>query len=196
MLLVVDVPVRPAGNVQLYDVAPVIAVQVYVVVVSPQIWLGPVIDEGVAGALLTGSVFAGELPQALFALTVMLPDTNTELSIFTVMVFVVDDPVMPAGRVHVYELTLLPVLAVYVADVSPQVTEGPLMDVGVNGTLLTASVLADDTPQVLDAVTEMLPLVKTLLFIAVDIVVVVDDPVYPAGSDQLYCVAPVDAEQV
>jgi hypothetical protein len=60
--------------------------------------------------LLTAKVFTGELPHALLAITEMLPETNTELSIVTVIEFVVEVPVIPAGKVHVYELTLLPAL--------------------------------------------------------------------------------------
>ena len=66
---------------------------------------------------------------------------------------------------------------------------------GVNGTLLTAKVLAAEVPQVLDAVTEIFPLVKVVLLMAVAMVVVVDVPVMPAGSAQLYSVAPVEAAQ-
>jgi hypothetical protein len=51
--------------------------------------------------LETARLRAGELPQALFALTVMLPDVRTELLIVTLIVLVVDDPVIPAGRVQV-----------------------------------------------------------------------------------------------
>ena len=62
--------------------------------------------------------------------------------------------------------------------------------------LLTAKVLAAEVPQVLEAVTEIFPLVKMVLLMAVVMVVVVEVPVIPAGSTQLYSVAPVEAEQV
>ena len=56
---------------------------------------------------------------------------------------------------------------------------------GVKGTLLTAKVLAAEVPQVLEAVTEIFPLVKVVLLMAVAMVVVVDVPVMPLGSAQL-----------
>ena len=78
----------------------------------------------------------------------------------------------------------------------PQALAGPLMLAGVMGALLTARVLAAEVPQVLDAVTEMLPLIKVVLLMVVAIVLVVDVPLKPVGSVQLYCVAPVEAAQV
>ena len=91
---------------------------------------------------------------------------------------------------------MLPAVAVYVAEVKPQEFAGPEMEVGVNGTLLTARVLPADIPQVLEAVTEMLPLEKTLLLMLAVMVLVSELPLSPEGKVQLYCVAPVDAEQV
>ncbi len=84
----------------------------------------------------------------------------------------------------------------YVADVNPQVTEGPDIVEGVNGTLLTANVFAPEIPQVLEAFTDTFPVVNTLLLIAVAIVVVVEVPENPVGNVQIYCVAPVEAELV
>jgi hypothetical protein len=55
----------------------------------------------VAGALLIERVLAAELPQALLAFTEMLPETKTALSMLTVMLLVVEVPVMPAGSVQV-----------------------------------------------------------------------------------------------
>ena len=62
---------------------------------------------------------------------------------------------------------------------------GPLIEAGTNGTLLTARVLAAEVPQVLEAVTEIFPLVKLVLLMAVAMVVVVEVPVMPVGSTQL-----------
>ena len=71
------------------------------------------------------------------------------------------------------------------AVVSPQVTVGPVNVPGVNGTLLTARVLAAEVPQVLEAITEIFPLVKVLLLMLVAMLVVVDVPLNPVGSVQL-----------
>jgi hypothetical protein len=73
-----------------------------------------------------------------------------------------------------------------VAVVKPQVTVGPVMVVGVNGTLLTARVLAADVPQVLEAVTEILPDVNKLLLMLVVMVLVRELPEKPVGKVQLY----------
>ena len=80
---------------------------------------------------------------------------------------------------------MLPVAAVYVAVVSPQVTVGPEILEGVKGTLLTESDLAPEMPHVLPAFTVMLPLVNTLLFMLVLMLLVADVPLYPVGSVQL-----------
>ena len=83
----------------------------------------------------------------------------------------------------------------YVADVNPQVIVGPDIVEGVNGTLLTDNVFAPDIPQVLEAFTEILPLVNVLLLIVAEIELVKELPVIPRGNVQLYCVAPVEGEQ-
>ena len=70
-------------------------------VVNPHICAGPVMVVGVNGALLTVRDLAADEPQALLAFAVMLPDTNTALSMLTVITLVVEVPVMPAGSVHV-----------------------------------------------------------------------------------------------
>jgi hypothetical protein len=70
------------------------------------------------------------------------------------------------------------------------------MEAGIKGTLLTAKVLAAEVPQVLVAVTVIFPLVKLVLLMAVAMVVVVEVPVIPAGSAQLYRVAPVEVAHV
>ena len=80
---------------------------------------------------------------------------------------------------------MLPVAAVYVAVVRPQVTVGPDILEGVKGTLLTESDLAPEMPHVLPAFTVMLPLVNTLLFMLVLMLLVADVPLYPVGSVQL-----------
>ena len=68
--------------------------------------------DGVEGILVNVRVFRVLDPQALFALTPMLPETNKAGFIATVMVFVVDVPVKPAGNDHVYDVA--PVTAVAV----------------------------------------------------------------------------------
>ena len=56
---------------------------------------------GVEGILVNARVFIVLVPQALFAVTPMLPETNKAGFTATVMVFVVDVPVKPAGNVQV-----------------------------------------------------------------------------------------------
>jgi hypothetical protein len=57
--------------------------------------------DGVEGILVNARVFRVLDPQALFAFTPMLPETNNAGFTATVMVFVVDVPVKPAGNVQV-----------------------------------------------------------------------------------------------
>ena len=97
---VVDVPVQPPGNVQVYDVAPATAVIEYVFVVPEQIVTVPEIVPGVVGIVFTttANVCALEFPQALFAVTVMFPEVALAVALIE---FVVDVPVQPPGIVHV-----------------------------------------------------------------------------------------------
>ena len=78
--LVVPCPllmVQPAGTVHRYEVAPVIAVQVYVPdapAQSPKV--APVIVVGVAGLLYKVNVLAVLVPMQFPAVTLILPETN------------------------------------------------------------------------------------------------------------------------
>ena len=56
---------------------------------------------GVVGVLVNVRVFRALEPQALFAVTPMLPETNNVGFTATVMELVVDVPVKPAGNVQV-----------------------------------------------------------------------------------------------
>ena len=56
---------------------------------------------GVVGVLVKVRVLIALDPQALFAVTPMLPETNSAGFTATVMVLVVDVPVKPAGKVQV-----------------------------------------------------------------------------------------------
>ena len=53
ILLVVDVPVQPEGNVQVYDVAPATEPIEYVLLLPEQIVAEPEIDPGVPGIVFT-----------------------------------------------------------------------------------------------------------------------------------------------
>ena len=64
----------------------------------------PVIVVGVVGILVNARVFIVLDPQALLAVTPMLPETNKAGFTATVMVFVFDVPVNPAGKVQVYDV--------------------------------------------------------------------------------------------
>lgn len=60
----------------------------------------PVMTPGAAGVVFTtiASVAAAELPQALLAVTVMLPPVELAVAVIEL---VVDVPVQPLGNVHV-----------------------------------------------------------------------------------------------
>jgi hypothetical protein len=61
----------------------------------------PVIVVGVVGILVNARVLIALNPQALLAVTPILPETNSDGFTATVMVLVVDVPVKPAGKVQV-----------------------------------------------------------------------------------------------
>ena len=69
--------------------------------VKPQINEVPLNVVGLAGILESANVFTGLAPQALLAVTVTLPEVNSAGLIEAVMLFVLDVPVSPAGKVHV-----------------------------------------------------------------------------------------------
>ena len=100
MLLVVDVPDHPLGNVQTYEVAPLTAATENVSKLPLHIAAGPLIVPGVAGAVetVTASVCGDELPQLLFAVTVIAPPVVPAVA---VMLAEVEVPDHPPGNVHV-----------------------------------------------------------------------------------------------
>jgi hypothetical protein len=100
ILLVVDVPVQPPGNVHVYDVAPATAVTEYVFVVPEQIVVVPEIVPGVVGIVFTviAKVCAVEFPQVLLAVTVIFPDVALAVA---EILFTVEVPVQPPGNVQV-----------------------------------------------------------------------------------------------
>jgi hypothetical protein len=93
----------PAVVDQVYEVAPVTAVMVYgTAVFDLQGVALPVMVPGAAGLLLTARERTGPAPQALFAATVTLPDTNVVATLTEIEV-PVELPVMviPVGTVQV-----------------------------------------------------------------------------------------------
>ena len=62
---------------------------------EPEIELGA---EGVPLTMFTTNVWVAELPQALLAITVMLPEVELAVAL---MLVVVDVPVQPDGKVQV-----------------------------------------------------------------------------------------------
>ena len=69
--------------------------------VKPQINELPLNVVGLAGIFVKVNVLTGLAPQALLAVTVTLPEVNNAGLIEAVMLFVVDVPVSPEGKVHV-----------------------------------------------------------------------------------------------
>ena len=100
MVLVAEVPVQPDGNDQLYDVAPGSVVTLNVCAEPEQNEVLPVIAAGCAGTgvTVTASVCAVLVPQALFAVTVMLPPAAPAVA---TMELPVEEPLQPEGNVHV-----------------------------------------------------------------------------------------------
>ena len=95
-------------------------------------------DEGCAGVVFTviASVCANELPQPLLAVTVMLPAVVLAV---VVILFVVDVPLQPPGKVQVYDVAPLTALTLYVLVLPEQTVELPEMDAGLAGIALTVT---------------------------------------------------------
>jgi len=103
MLLPVELPLHPSGNDQVYDVAPLTGVMLYVCGVP---WHGvvlPVTAPGCPGAdwTVTPRVRGVPGPQELAALTVTVPPVAPTVA---VMVVPVELPDHPNGNSHVYEV--------------------------------------------------------------------------------------------
>lgn len=100
MLLVVEAPLQPEGKVQVYELAPVTALTLYVFEVPEQSVVLPLIAPGCAGTAeftVTASVCAELLPQLLLAVTLMVPPETPDVA---VMELVVEEPLQPEGSVH------------------------------------------------------------------------------------------------
>ena len=100
ILVVLELPDQPLGNVQAYDVAPERAGMEYVSLVPRQTLVFPVIDAGCAGGTVTFTDIdcAALVPQLLEASTVILPPAVPAVEF---MVAVVELPDQPEGNVHI-----------------------------------------------------------------------------------------------
>jgi hypothetical protein len=100
IVFVVEVPVQPLGNVQVYEVAPFITAILYVFELPEQIVAFPLIVAGLAGAELTVTVndLGDDEPQELLAITVILPPAEPDVA---KMESFIDVPVQPLGRVQI-----------------------------------------------------------------------------------------------
>ena len=133
ILLVVDVPVHPPGSDHVYEVAPFTAAMENVSKPPLQTEIRPVIVPGVVGAELTvtGSIAAEELPQELLAVTETVPPPEPAVPN---MVLVVDEPVQPTGRDHVYEVAPLTDVIENVSKPPVHIGVRPEIVPGVEGT--------------------------------------------------------------
>ena len=175
----------------MYDIAPFTAAIEKVSRLPLQKVAVPLIVPGVAGGVLTvtASVAGAELPQVLFAVTDTVPPPEPAV---VCMTLVRDVPVQPPGSDHVYDVAP-PTLAIENVSRPPlQTVAVPVIAPGVAGAEPndTTSVAGLELPQVLLAVTETVPPLEPA---TVFIVLVVDVPVQPTGSDHVYDVAPPTA---
>ena len=148
------------------------------------------ITPGVAGALLSDTVndCAPEVPQLLLASTVTIPPVEP---VVAMIVLVVDVPVQPFGSVQIYEVAPLTGATVKVSRLpTVHTTARPVILPGVAGAVptVTTSVCIAELPHPLLAFTVTLP---PLAPIVVIMELVVDVPVQPFGSVQVYEVAPL-----
>ena len=105
ILVVLEVPVQPFGSVQMYDAAPLTGAIEKVSIPPLQTTDWPLIAPGVgsAGTEVTASVLGVVLPQELLAVTDTVPLAPT----MAIIVLVVEVPIQPPCRVHVYEVAPL-----------------------------------------------------------------------------------------
>jgi hypothetical protein len=148
-----------------------------------QIVVVPEIEPGVAGIVFTviASVCGALLPQELFAVTVIFPEV--ELAV-VVMLFVVDVPVQPPGKVHVYDVAPATELTEYVLLLPEHTVAEPEIDPGVVGTVTTETKRLEEVvvPHEFVAETNILPDVELAVAL---IEFVVEVPVQPDGKVQL-----------
>ena len=136
---------------------------------------------GVAGAepIFTNRVWLDELPQALLAITEILPAL---LPTVAKMLSVVELPDQVLGNDHVYDVAPVTAATENVSKAPLHTLPVSVIEPGVAGVAedtVTASVCAVELPQLLLAVTETVPPVEPTVLPMLD---VVDVPVQPLGS--------------
>jgi hypothetical protein len=140
---------------------------------------------GVAGAAettLTAIDCADELPHVLLAVTEMVPPVDPAA---TTMDDVVEVPLHPFGRVHVYEVApFTEVTENVLLELELHTLAGPVIAPGIAGTApkLTASVCADELPQKPFAVIEIVPPLAPTVAVMLS---VIELPVHEPGRDQV-----------
>lgn len=183
IVLVDEVPDQPFGNVQVYDDAPLTGGTLYSFELLAHTEDFPVMFDGweIVVAIVTVRVWVDELPQLLFAKTVMLPPVTL---VIAVIEFVVEVPVHPEGRFHVYEEAPVIGAIVYVTGLLLHTEEFPVMAPGcpMVPEVFTLNVRAKEDPQLLFAVTEMVPALAPAVAL---IVFVVELPDHPTGNVQV-----------
>ena len=97
MLCVVEPPLHPEGNDQTYPVAFALPAVLYTFVVPAHTGVGPLMPEGASGngVTVTASVRAMDVPQALVAVTEMVPDVAPGVAMMVLLVLL---PVHPEGN--------------------------------------------------------------------------------------------------
>ena len=148
-----------------------------------QIVVVPEIVPGTAGIVftVTTKVCTDEEPQALFAFTEIVPLVGSAV---VEIELVVEVPLQPDGSVHVYELAEGSFVTEYILLLPEQIVVDPKMIPGVAGGVftVTAKVCAEEDPQELFAMTEIVPLEASAV---VEIELVVEVPLQPPGKVQV-----------
>ena len=100
IVFVVEDPVQPPGNVQLYDVAFATGVMLYIFTEFAHTLALPAITPGVPGIgeTVTDMIWAADVPHAFPATTEMFPLLAPTMALIE---FVDDAPVQPPGKVQV-----------------------------------------------------------------------------------------------
>jgi hypothetical protein len=152
----------------------------YAFIPSAHINVSPVIVPGVAGIVFTviANDFTADEPQSLFAVTVIFPD---KVLAVVIIEFVIEDPVHPEGKVHVYDVAPFTGAMLYSLIPDAQMFVSPLILSEIVGAefTVTDNICTADKPQSFLAETVMFPLV---LFAVAVIEFMVDEPVQPTGN--------------
>ncbi len=122
--------VIPAGTIQLYPVEPDTDAMLYVSVVSPHTFAGPVIVPGVGSYLDNDNVLAALVEQPFVDVTDIVPPLKVDAIVTFILVPLFAVIVIPDGTVQLYPVAPVTAGTEYVVLVNPHVNVRPVIAPG------------------------------------------------------------------